>query len=132
MIGSSPMYGEAERVLGQTLAGRRADALVATKVWTHDAAEGRAQMERALGYNGERVNLYQIHNLVAWRSHLPTLEWLHVEGRVGAIGATPYSARASGELAEVMRRARSTAIQAPYHTVSIGHLRHQHGDARWR
>lgn len=29
---SSPMYGEAERVLGQTLAGRREKAMIATKV----------------------------------------------------------------------------------------------------
>src|SRR6266571_3711008 len=49
---SSPMYGEAERVLGGALRGRRDEALVATKVWTASAAEGRAQVERALGYFG--------------------------------------------------------------------------------
>ncbi len=72
-IDSSPMYGAAERVLGQALANHRTDALVATKVWARDAAEGRAQIERALGYFGGRVDLYQIHNLVAWRTHLPVL-----------------------------------------------------------
>lgn len=113
-IDSSPMYGEAERVLGQALAHRRADALVATKVWTSDAEDGRAQIERALGYFDGHVDLYQIHNLVAWRTHLPVLERLRDEGRVGVIGATHYSADAFGELAEVMRTGRITAIQVPY------------------
>jgi len=49
---SSPMYGEAERVLGAALQERRSEALVATKVWTSSATEGRAQIERALGYFG--------------------------------------------------------------------------------
>jgi len=83
-------------------------------VWTHDAAEGRAQIERALGYFGGYVDLYQIHNLVAWRTHLPVLEQVRGEGRVGAIGATHYSASAFGELAEVMRTGRIAAIQIPY------------------
>ncbi len=113
-IDSSPMYGEAERVLGQALANRRTDALVATKVWTPDAEEGRAQIERALDYFGGHVDLYQIHNLVAWRTHLPVLEALRDEGRVGAIGATHYVASAFGVLAEVMRTGRITAIQVPY------------------
>src|SRR5258705_11178738 len=36
---SSPMYGEAERVLGRTLAGRRDRAIRAAKVWTANATE---------------------------------------------------------------------------------------------
>ncbi len=114
LIDSSPMYGEAERVLGQALANHRSDALVATKMWARGADEGRAQIERALGLFGGHVDLYQIHNLVAWRTHLPLLERLRDEGRVGAIGATHYSAGAFGELAEVMRTGRIAAIQTPY------------------
>ncbi len=110
---SSPMYGQAERVLGQALAGRREEALVATKVWATSADEGRAQIERGLAYFGGH-DLYQVHNLVAWRTHLPVLERLYADGRIRAIGATHYSANAFGELAQVMRTGRISAIQIPY------------------
>jgi len=111
---SSPMYGEAERVLGLTLEGRREAALVATKVWTPSAADGRAQVDRALKLLGGYVDLYQIHNLVNWEGHLPMLESLRRKGLVTAIGATHYRAAAFGELATVMKTGRVTAIQIPY------------------
>src|SRR3954462_15646342 len=74
LFDSSPMYGAAEQVLGQTLEGRRDQALIATKVWTSDDREAQAQIERALGYYGGRVDLYQVHNLVAWQARLRALE----------------------------------------------------------
>ncbi len=111
---SSPMYGEAERVLGLALAGRRDAALIATKVWTPSAAEGRAQAERALAYFGGRIDLYQVHNLVNWGEQLALLERLRDEGKVRAIGATHYRAAAFDELARVMRGGRITTIQIPY------------------
>jgi aryl-alcohol dehydrogenase-like predicted oxidoreductase len=111
---SSPMYGHAERVLGAALEGRRDRALVATKAWAGTVEEGRAQVRRALGFFGGRVDLYQVHNLVAWRDQLRMLEELRDQGVVAAIGATHYSASAFGELAEVMRSGRITAVQIPY------------------
>lgn len=111
---SSPMYGQAERVLGLALEDRRDQALVASKIWTPSAAEGEAQARRALGYFGGRIDLYQIHNLVAWREHLTLLERLRAAGQVGAIGATHYSPSAFDELANVMRTGRIAAIQIPY------------------
>jgi aryl-alcohol dehydrogenase-like predicted oxidoreductase len=111
---SSPMYGEAERVLGETLQGRRAQALVATKVWTSSDREGRAQVQRAFQYFGGYIDLYQIHNLVNWREHLTMLEHLRDAGQVRAIGATHYSSSAFSELALVMQTGRIAAIQIPY------------------
>ena len=111
---SSPMYGEAERVLGGALEGRRERALIATKIWTPSGAEGREQAKRALSFFGGRIDLYQVHNLVNWREHLDTLEQLQSEGQVGAIGATHYSPSAFEELAQVMKTGRISAIQVPY------------------
>ncbi len=116
-VDSSPMYGEAERVLGAAIVARRDEVTVATKVWARGAEEGRAQVERAMGLFGGRVELYQVHNLVAWREHLPMLEGLRHEGPVTAVGATHYSASAFDELAEVMRTGRIQAIQVPYNPV---------------
>src|SRR5262249_4480524 len=94
---SSPMYGEAERVLGAALAGRRDAALVATKIWADTPEEGRTQAERALGFFGGRIDFYQVHNLLRWRDQLAVLERLRDEGRVRTIGATHYSPSAFGE-----------------------------------
>ena len=114
LFDSSPMYGEAERVLGAALAERRTGALIATKVWTQSAAEGRRQIQRSLAFFGGRVDLYQIHNLVAWRAHLPVLEALRAEGRVAVVGATHYSHSAFAELVRIMRTGRVAQIQIPY------------------
>jgi aryl-alcohol dehydrogenase-like predicted oxidoreductase len=111
---SSPMYGEAERVLGSTLEGRRDRAIVATKVWTGSAREGRRQAERSLSLLGGRLDLYQIHNLVAWREQLELIEELRAQGRVRLIGATHYSESAYAELRQVMETGRIDAIQIPY------------------
>ena len=111
---SSPMYGRAETVLARALEPNRDTALVATKVWASSSSEGQEQIERALALYDGRVDLYQIHNLLSWRTHLDTLERLHARGVVGAIGATHYNASAFGELEKVMRTGRITAVQIPY------------------
>src|SRR3954447_4176989 len=110
----SPMYGTAERVLGDALRSRRDEAFVATKVWTSDAGESDAQIARALDWYGGRVDLYQVHNLVAWPERLTLLERARDRAAVVAIGATHYSPSAVGELARVMRSGRISAIQIPY------------------
>lgn len=114
LFDSSPMYGEAERVLGRALDGRRDRALVATKVWTRSEAEGAAQVRRALAFYGGRVDLYQVHNLVSWRAHLDALERLRDQGSVRAVGVTHYQASALPELCDVVRTGRVTAVQVPY------------------
>jgi aryl-alcohol dehydrogenase-like predicted oxidoreductase len=111
---SSPMYGQAERVLGAGLAGRRQQAFVATKVWTPSLQEGAAQARQSLEYYAGRIDLYQIHNLVNWQAHLPVLEALRAAGQIGLIGATHYSPSAFAELARVMQTGRIQAIQIPY------------------
>src|SRR3954471_20618500 len=60
---SSPMYGQAERVLSKTLEGRRSGALVATKVWTSDDHEADRQIAAALRLFDGFVDVYQVHNL---------------------------------------------------------------------
>ena len=114
---TSPMYGAAELLLGGALEGRRSLAMVATKVWTSNHDEADRQVSRALDWFGGHVDLYQVHNLVAWRERLALLERCRERGSVLAIGATHYSPAAFDELATVMRTGRIGAIQVPYNPI---------------
>jgi aryl-alcohol dehydrogenase-like predicted oxidoreductase len=113
LFDSSPMYGEAEGVLARTLEGRRDRALVATKVWTSDRKAGERQIARALALYGDRVDVYQVHNLVAVQHWLPVLEKLKAEGKVRVVGITHYAHSAFGDLARLMRGGHVEQVQLP-------------------
>ncbi|HEU4865882.1 MAG TPA: aldo/keto reductase [Actinomycetota bacterium] len=113
LVDSSPMYGEAERSLGQALEARRDSATVATKIWAPTVAQGRAQYEDQRRWF-DRVDVEQVHNLVGWREHLPWLEEEREAGRIERIGVTHYDPSAFRELAEAMRTGRFQTVQLPY------------------
>jgi aryl-alcohol dehydrogenase-like predicted oxidoreductase len=113
LFDTSPMYGGAESSLAAAIEGRRDQAIVATKIWASSVEEGREQFRRQLAWYG-RVDVEQVHNLVAWREHL---EWLEVErdaGRIGDLGITHYAASAFEELAVALRTRRFHTVQLPY------------------
>jgi diketogulonate reductase-like aldo/keto reductase len=108
---TSPMYGS-EQALGAALTERRHDATVLTKIWTSSLDEARQQYEDQLGWFG-RIEVEQVHNLVAWKRHLPWLEAERDAGRIGRLGVTHYSPSAFGELARALRTRRFDTVQLP-------------------
>ena len=117
LFDSSPMYGEAERVLGQALTAVRDRVIVATKVWSADDGVAARQIASALAFFGNRVDLYQVHNLVALPGRLEMLEEVKREGRIRAIGATHFSEAAFGQMQDVMKSGRIDTIQVPYNPI---------------
>jgi len=117
LIDSSPMYGRAEATTGELLAaaGSRPKAFLATKVWTRGHADGLRQINESLRLlRADPIDLMQIHNLLDWRTHLPTLRELKAAGRIRYIGITHYNAGAYDELAAVMRAERFDFLQINY------------------
>jgi len=117
VIDSSPMYGRAEAVVGDLLAeaGTRDKAFLATKVWTSGRDAGIAQMQQSMKrLQSDRIDLMQVHNLVDWKTHLPTLKAWKAEKRLRYIGVTHYTESAHGELEAVMKAERWDFVQLNY------------------
>jgi diketogulonate reductase-like aldo/keto reductase len=117
VVDSSPMYGRAEARAGEALAalGRAHDAFVMTKVWTRGRAAGTRQMRDSLAFFGvERIALMQIHNLVDWRKHLPTLREWRAAGAFRYIGITHYTGAAFAEVEAVLKQEKVDFLQIPY------------------
>jgi diketogulonate reductase-like aldo/keto reductase len=117
MIDSSPMYGSSEAVAGALLTQLDAhkQAFVATKVWTEGRAAGIPQMEESLRrFQQARIDLMQIHNLLDWRTQLPTLREWKARGLIRYIGITHYTSSAFDEVAAVMRSEKPDFVQVNY------------------
>jgi diketogulonate reductase-like aldo/keto reductase len=112
VVDSSPMYGGAEASLGAALEGRRGDAAIATKIWARTVDEGREQYRRQQDWFG-RVEIEQIHNLLAWEEQLAWLEPERADGRIDCLGVTHYSPAAFDELASALRTGRFETVQLP-------------------
>jgi diketogulonate reductase-like aldo/keto reductase len=106
MIDSSPMYGSSQPTIGHALAalGYPKALFSAEKVWIGDAARGAAQMEASRAYWGvPRLDLMQVHNLVAWKEHLPRLFEMKAAGKLRYVGITTSEGRRHAEIEAVMR-----------------------------
>jgi aryl-alcohol dehydrogenase-like predicted oxidoreductase len=117
VVDSSPMYGRSEAVAGDLLAaaGTRDKAFIATKVWTSGRDTGIAQMQQSLKlFHTDHIDLMQIHNLLDWQTHLPTLQAWKKEGRIRLMGVTHYTESAHDALDAVLRQGGFDFVQINY------------------
>jgi diketogulonate reductase-like aldo/keto reductase len=117
VIDTSPMYGRSEAVLGDLIAaaGLRPRLWLATKVWTRGREAGAVQIAESMRrLRTDRLELLQIHNLLDWREHVPTLRSLQRAGKVRYSGITHYRADAHAELERVLTEERFDWLQVNY------------------
>ncbi len=111
MIDSSPMYAQAEAVLGELLVRPEPRLFSATKVWTPLGPYGPTQMRRSLAlWKLPRVDLMQVHNLLSWRSHLPTLREWKAQGLARHIGITTSHGRDHDLVRQILESERGIDV----------------------
>ena len=121
IIDSSPFYGNAEQVVGITTAGRRDKFYLATKVRCEGKDEGEASITRSFSlFNTDYIDLFQVHNMIDWRTHLPTLARLKEQGKIGMVGISAMVDEAYPEIMELMKARRVDTVQIPYNVVDRG------------
>jgi diketogulonate reductase-like aldo/keto reductase len=123
VIDSSPMYGNAESVIGD-LAGKshlRNSLFIATKVWTKGQQEGIAQMERSLErFQTRTIDLMQVHNLADVETQMRSLREWKAKGRIRYTGITYSEDRGFSEVERNMRVQKPDFVQINYSLVDRG------------
>ena len=61
-----------------------------------------------------RVDLMQIHNLLDWRTHLPSLRAWKESGTIRYWGITHYSLSAFADMESIVRAEKPDFVQLPY------------------
>jgi diketogulonate reductase-like aldo/keto reductase len=120
MIDSSPMYGSSQEVIGHALKTIPAstDLFAADKVWTPSGIDGPSQLEASRAFWGiARFDLLQVHNLLSWENHLPTLLAMKEAGKVRYIGITTSEGRRHAEFERVMKSQPIDFVQLTYNPV---------------
>ncbi len=118
MIDSSPMYGSAQDVIGGALKtlGRPAGLFSADKVWTSsDGARQIAESRRKWGV--PRFDLLQVHNLLDWEEHLPTLFAMKKADQLRYVGITTSEGRRHADIAKIMASQPIDFVQVTYNAV---------------
>lgn len=117
MVDSSPMYGRAERVVGDLVSDLDlADRIFfATKVWTTGQGKGMKQMEDSFRLMATaRIDLMQVHNLVDTATQLQSIRQLVEEDRVRYVGITHHTPAAFDELESWIKNEKLDYVQFPY------------------
>jgi diketogulonate reductase-like aldo/keto reductase len=120
LIDSSPMYGSSQAVIGSALKqlGKPAALFSADKVWTSPGSRGPAQIETSrLHWDVARFDLLQVHNLLAWQEHLPTLSAMKARGQLRYVGVTTSEGRRHREVEEIMRTQPIDFVQVTYNVI---------------
>jgi aryl-alcohol dehydrogenase-like predicted oxidoreductase len=121
LIDTSPMYSNAEAVLGDLLTPeQQSKVFLATKVWTpgsggHGEQKGIEQMQRSMALlKHKRIELMQVHNLVDLDVHLKTLRRWKAEGKIKYIGVTHYTTSSYPDLIDIIGREKIDFVQFNY------------------
>jgi aryl-alcohol dehydrogenase-like predicted oxidoreductase len=117
VVDSSPMYGQAERVVGDlaTDLGIHQKLFIATKVWTQGRDAGIRQMENSFKLlRAPRIDLMQVHNLVDVPTHIKTLREWKTAGRIRYLGITHYHDGAYRDLERLVKTREYDFVQFNY------------------
>ena len=117
VLDSSPMYGVAQEVIGKGLKriGQHEGLFSATKVWTTGNRQGFIQIEESRQLWGlDKLDLMQVHNLLDWETHLPTLHTMKQQGDIRYVGVTTSHGRRHDELEHIMRTQLLDFVQFTY------------------
>ncbi len=117
VIDSSPMYGSSQGVIGEGLArlARAGTVFAAEKVWTGSGPGGASQIETTRQHWGlPRFDLLQVHNLLAWREHLATLQAMKAARQLRYVGITTSHGRRHAELESILKTETLDFVQLTY------------------
>ena len=121
LIDTAAWYGNAEQVLGEIAWDIRDEFYLATKVRTEGKEAGEAQINRSFELlKTDYIDLFQVHNMIDWETHLPTLQRLKEEERIGMVGVSAMVPEAYPTIMDLMREGRVDVVQIPYNVMNRG------------